>query len=313
MNKKLKNKIRFFLFNTLGRLHFRITNENDLLVFSSSRSGSTWFVESLLENNRFMLYNQPFDNLLNVNIYDRLLPIKDNPFLINLTKNEINKVKKYFYYLRAGKVFNNVNWRLFDKYNYIFYKRKLFKVFFAKEIYKIFLDEKNLDIVYLTRHPLTRAYSNIKYGYPDGCKYLLHNENLIKMIGQENVNKIKHIFSYSGELEKHVLGWFLENYHLLSYIENNKSSILHIKYEDMITQSKHISEKLSKHIEINVDKMVFSEQPSSTTHKEQVSTLSKRRLNANSTYDISELSYREKENILNIFKLFPQKSYFISL
>lgn len=311
MNQKLKSIIRLVLFNTLGRFHFRIKKENDLVILTSSRSGSTWFVESLLKYNRFMTYNQPFDNLLNVNLYAHLLPLKGNPFLINLTKDETEAVMYFFHQLRLGKIFNNVNWRVWDKFNYIFYKRKLFKVFFAKDIFKLFVSEKNIDIIYLTRHPITRAFSNIQYGYPHGCQYLFDNEKLMNIIGQEKIESLKQIFSYSGELEKHVLGWFLENYNILNYVEKNNSKILHIKYEDMIEKPKIISEKLSQCLEIKKENINFSNQPSSTTHKDQLLTLDKRRKKSKSIYDLNSLSESEANNIIQIFEFFPQNSYSI--
>lgn len=310
MKQNIKNLIRRLLFESFGRLYTKIGNEKDLVILSSSRSGSTWLVETLTQSNKFMIYNQPFDRLLNNNVYSNRLP-EGNPYFVNISNKEKLKVEKFLDDILDDRIFPNVQWRIW-KNNSIFYKRKLLKVFFAKDLLSdIFLD-KNFDLIYLLRHPISRALSNINYNYPNGCEYLIYNNKISDTIGRNNMKYLKKNYKHYSKLSKHILGWFLENYLLLISKGKLENNILYIHYEDMIHNPEIISEELHKHF--GLQKLVFLDKPSSTTKKDELETLSLRRRAASYNYNLSQLDISDDEinQIIEIFDIFSNKIYTIS-
>ncbi len=233
-------------YTTLGRLKLRTKKLDDVLVLTSSRSGSTWLNESLQNTKEFKLYNQPFDRVFNKSVYDKLLPgNKSNPYFSNLTLEEIKKLTNYWHYIIKGKINPNTDWRFFSNNFNFFYKRKLIKSFFTKDLIDFYASQSNLKIIYLIRNPIQRGLSNINYGYRDFGKALFKN-NLIIQSELINVKKLNSIYTKTNSiLTKHVIAWYLENFIIYTFLHTNSNSVFILKYEDMVsnkTTEKNISE-----------------------------------------------------------------------
>jgi hypothetical protein len=233
-------------YKTLGNLKIRTQKLDDILRLTSSRSGSTWLNESLQDTKEFKLYNQPFDRVFNDSVYDDLLPSnKNNPFFSNLNTKEVNQLINYWFQIIDGEINPNTDWRFYLKSFNFYYKRKLIKSFFTKDIIEHYVSQPNLKIIYLTRNPVHRAISNMNYGYKDFGDILLKNKILIKS-SAINTEKLAKIYTKTNSiLTKHVIAWYLENFIISAFLNNNsKHDIFELKYEDMVS-NKSTEEKLS--------------------------------------------------------------------
>lgn len=268
LSNKLKKHIRRVLFNTFGRFHIRTAKHDDVIILTSSRSGSTWLAESLISTNQFKLYNQPFDTVLNSNIYSNILPsYKNNPFFINLSIEDKLKLETFWFKLISGKINPNVEWRFFSKQFKFFYKRKLIKMFFVKDYIDFFHNQPNLKIIYLTRNPLNRGVSNINYGYHDYGEHLFDSK-LLKNNSAIKLEELKEIYNTSDYITtKQVIAWYLENCVISEFTQQNRENILHIKYEDMLNQRELTESTISDFIFSNIINFQLSWRDSKTTIK----------------------------------------------
>lgn len=267
-----KNKIRLLLFNTLGNLPLKIKKSSNVLILTSSRSGSTWLVESLTNYRTFKWYNQPFDTLLNNNVYGDLLPNTAlNPFFYNLSVADKKLFESFWDKIINGKINPNTNWRIFSKTFSLFYSKKLIKSFFAKDAISFFCKQKELKIIYLTRNPITRGKSNINYGYKDYGEFLFNN---FKPSNDLNLDKLQSIYNETDSLlSKHVISWYLENYTICNYLKNNtNANVLLCKYENLVKNSQEEAQKISTYI-FEDDRFSLSEKKSKTTQKEKTKTI----------------------------------------
>ena len=233
INKQfLKKWIRLFLYNTFGRLGFRTGMKTDILILTSSRSGSTWLVESILRNDKCKLINQPFDCLFNDNVYKDLLPISNkNHHFVNLTNTEEEQVVSFWNLLRKGCLNPSSTWKIFSKDFIFFYERKLFKVFFLKEKVQFFENEDNLVVLYLIRNPLYTSLSNINYNYKPSGESLIKLKSLSEYPNE--FSELKQIyFSTSSILMKYIISWCFENYTPFVKV-NSSNNIILIRYEDL--------------------------------------------------------------------------------
>ena len=245
----LKKWVRLFLYNTFGRLGFRTGMKSDILILTSSRSGSTWLVESILVNDKCKLINQPFDCLFNNNVYENLLPIlNQNHHFVNLTNIEEEQVIRFWNRLRKGSLNPNSTWKIFSKFFNFFYERKLFKVFFLKEKVQFFENEDNLVVLYLIRNPLHTSLSNINYNYKPSGESLIKFKSLSEYPNE--FSELKQIyFSSTNILVKYIISWCFENYK--PFVKANSSNnIILIRYEDLKDRKESILSYISQTLNI---------------------------------------------------------------
>lgn len=268
IRKNFKKYIRLFLFYTFGRLGYKIGSKKDILILTSSRSGSTWLVESILKNGKSKLINQPFDCLFNSNVHEKRLPISNkNYHFINLTKEDEEKLFKFWHQLRDGRLNHNSIWKLFSKDFFFFYNRKIYKVFFMKDKIEFFINQNNLTIIYLLRNPMNTSLSNINYNYKPSGECFLRIKN-IKDYPKE-FKKLKEIYYETNSvLATYIISWCFENYKINNYSKNNDNIII-LRYEDLVLNEKKMIEKLKKFI--NKDFMLKND--NSKTYKKQNNSL----------------------------------------
>jgi hypothetical protein len=149
---------------------------------------------------------------------------------------------------------------------------------------------------------------NIKYGYPDGCRYLFDDRENENLIGKENMQYLKTLYEESGNVERHIIGWFLENYPLMKFLEKSPNAIPHITYEDMIRKPEKVENMLNDILGVSVS---FTEKPSKTVKRDEIGTLAKRRSMVDFTYSLKKFTDDEKRRIHEIFDTFPQSLYSI--
>lgn len=238
-----KKNIRIILFNTLGRIGYRIKKKKNIVILTSSRSGSTWFVESILLSLRAKHINQPYDCFFNNNVYKNKLPINnDNFHFINLSNSENKKLNAYWSKLVNGNININSTWNVFSKEFKFLYERKIFKIFFLKEKIDFFTEQKDIIIFYLIRNPLDTSLSNINYNYGISGDSLIKNKAIEKY--PKEFKKLKTIYLETDNiLMKYIIGWAFENYKPYTYAKSN-NQILMLRYEDLKDRNKYILKRL---------------------------------------------------------------------
>jgi hypothetical protein len=222
----------------------KVGDNNDLLIITSSRSGSTWLVESLLKKESFLLYNQPFDNFFNRSLFIPKVndfPSKD-PHYFHFESKQI--FKKRFTRIFSNQIFPNIEWRVWLKSRPIFYDRKLIKCFFVKQNLEVMLINKNIDFLILMRHPINTSLSNIEYGYKPSALYLLEAYT-VETFPQINQIKILHEKYSNFILIKYLISWVLENWPIRNSqiidLKKEYSNLFFVSYEELLELDKNNS------------------------------------------------------------------------
>ncbi len=238
MSKSLKYQLKFWgrhvLNNTLGRVHFRLpSNRKDILVFSSRRSGSTWLMELLSYDKRTRRILEPFDVIFNDNPYEDILPAHKEGYFFDLSEDDQENLFTFYRDLSVGRKVIRTQWKLWRDDYHFFYDRTVFKLFYIKEYMEALGKRFPCHIIYLLRHPIGSAMSNIRLGWVTAFEAYRGSEGFRadKLIEAQR-SVIDRIHAEGTELERYTAGWFVENITALRAAPT--SDWLVLRYEDMV-------------------------------------------------------------------------------
>ncbi len=238
MSKSIKYKIKFWgrhvLNNTLGRVHFRVrSNRKDILVFSSRRSGSTWLMELLSYDKLTRRILEPFDIIFNDNPYERCLPSHKEGYFFDLSTDDQDKLFRFYADLASGRKVIRTQWKLWQDDYHFRYDRTVFKVFYIKEYMKELEQRFPCHIIYLLRHPIGSAMSNIRLGWVTAFEAYWGSQTFRKKkLTAAQCDVIDRIHESGTELERYTAGWFVEN--VTSLKTAPESDWMVLRYEDMV-------------------------------------------------------------------------------
>ncbi|WP_100656478.1 sulfotransferase domain-containing protein [Alteromonas flava] len=247
---RVKTFFRHIANNTLGRLQRRSGEaKEDIIVFSTRRGGSTWLIELLSAEPHVKRAVEIFDVTLNHNPYKNRLPLSKGGFYIDLSYEQKALLFDYFNDLRLGKINYNTQWKFWQKpFNYS-YNRMLFKVFYAKNYIVDFSMLKNTKIIFQVRHPIPTSLSICKQKWPNAADYFLKCENFKHQLSTKQLKLSNDVMENGAELEKYVLGWFLENW--IPILESQKNNDwLILRYEDMVMNPELTISTLKKFLDL---------------------------------------------------------------
>lgn len=238
MSKSLKYQLKFWgrhlLNNTLGRIHIRIPSDRkDILVFSSRRSGSTWLMELLSYDKRTKRILEPFDVIFNDNPYERSLPSHKAGYFFDLSEEERDQLFRFYGDLVSGRKVIRTQWKLWHDDYHFRYDRTVFKIFYIKEYMEAMGKCFPCHIIYLLRHPIGSAMSNIRLGWETAFDAYRGSEvfRREKLTGAQR-EMIDRVHEQGTELERYTAGWFVENITALRAAPT--SDWLVLRYEDMV-------------------------------------------------------------------------------
>jgi len=261
MSKSLKYQLKFWgrhvLNNTLGRIHIRVPSDRkDILVFSSRRSGSTWLMELLSYDKHTRRVLEPFDIIFNDNPYERCLPSHKEGYFFDLSDEDQEKLFHFYGDLASGRKIIRTQWKLWRDDYHFRYDRTIFKIFYIKEYMEELGRRFPCHILYLLRHPIGSAMSNIRLGWVTAFEAYWASERFRdEKLTAAQRHVIDQVHEQGTELERYTTGWFLENVTSLQAAPGSDWMVL--RYEDMVMHPEQTVVALRDQFEIGgCDEMI---------------------------------------------------------
>jgi hypothetical protein len=219
------------------RLNIHIPHpQEDIFVFSTARSGSTWLMELLASQPGFKHCNEPF-NLRDPWVAGKIgkLGIRDWNDLYDESK--LDQIKDYLSRFQTGRyLFKNPPF--YRNHYRIITSRILFKIIHALEDRVNWLmDNFNANVILQFRHPIPASLS--RHTFPKIDVYI--NGIPQRFFTAEQLKEAKQISDKGSKLEKGVLNWSMQNYILHS---QTRSSVMRVTYEQMVIDPDPIIQKI---------------------------------------------------------------------
>ncbi len=264
--------------STLINLVSRQTNNdiaNTTLIIGSTRSGTTFLMESINQNNDYHLIFEPFNNTYTDEWSDLATREYIDPTQIDNHKN--SAVKK----ILSGQV--NNSWT--NRYNTkIISDKRLIKAVRANLLIEYIRTEyPNLQIIYLVRNPYNLVASRINMNFDPLDIYQVLEQTSFIAKHYPDIDRDELMKQLGSNEAKHAALWCIENRYLLKSIA--KFDLHHLQYEDIIGKSITIENRKVKLI--NKESKPSASSSSRATYK---------------------LSSSERSNIAKILELFGMKN-----
>ncbi len=298
----MSNNLNYLFIKSLSKINgdlfhsFYIDKNQDLkkttLLFSSTRSGSTWLSNIINYNNQYRLMFEPFHSdyvpeWSSFN-YRQYLNPKAND------SKAYNKVKK----ILNGSVRN----KWVDYYNKkIFVEKRLIKDvrinLMSKWIYNKFPE---ISMIYLIRHPFSVALSRQKIGWPTHLECFLQQSNLYQKHLKPYTNLIK---MCQDPLFKQIIQWCIENFLPIKWFNNNQIHIVY--YENLCLNFNQEVKKIFHYLKCDYKQTrvsKFERKISQTSRKESAITQGRNLLNG-WQFSMSPQKILQANKILKIFGL----------
>lgn len=216
-------------------------DENDVLILSSPRSGSTWLME--------LLYTQPgmkyIDEPLAKHLLDAegIAPVQSRWRYVDLRRRGQTALANYLNNDRLIRRFGPRNvWA--EEYDYIT-DRRVLKLIRACALLPWFAEETNFDVVYLLRHPIAQALSAIRRGHEH---HLAAYRSALppEVYGEEARKRIGPSDAAASELETFVAAWGLENLVPLQHVtERPAAKVFVLTYEELVLNPEAVLNELA--------------------------------------------------------------------
>lgn len=237
-----------------GNRHHQGDKPN-IAVFGSRRSGSTLLMQTIAANPGLKSIDQP-DSVFSASAYQaRLLPIRDCGQLHHLDDQEQHIFKAYIEAIVAGELHVNEPWRFWGR-NFAWRSDRLvFKITNGHGAAQWMTTTFGWQAVALVRHPLSQSLSVRRLeGGPGGwhsrAPGLFRSEAYCRDHLDDGLVARAHDIWRSGDaLDRHVLGWILENLPLLKAWRQEPAWSL-VSYEAMVLEPEQVVEGLATTLDL---------------------------------------------------------------
>ncbi|MFP4027262.1 MAG: sulfotransferase domain-containing protein [Candidatus Brocadiia bacterium] len=254
-----------------AQFNYYIPRQEDILLLSSPRSGSTWLMELIYTQPRVKFIFEPLgkDTL----DYNDFLPIQTRWDYVSLSPREEQIMQDYFVTDDPIGHFGPRN-PLNPHFSFRNHRRVI-KVIRANALIKWFYHNTDFRIVYLFRHPIPTGLSAMKRGHHTCIEsYLKHLDE--KYLPEQGVEIIQ---PYIGKktLLAFVTEWCLGNIVPLRYIKNQNPDIAALSYEELVMYPTTCIKTLAQKLDLpRPDKMLRQHSsPSRTTDSSSDKTVDK--------------------------------------
>lgn len=217
----------------------------NIAAFGSRRSGSTLLMQTIAANPGVKSIDQP-DSIFSASAYQaRLLPIRDCGQLHHLDDQEQRIFQDYVDAIVAGELHINEPWRFWRR-NFAWRSDRLvFKITNAHGAAQWMTTTFGWQTVALLRHPLSQSLSVRRLeGGPGGWQPrapgLFRSEAYCRdHLDDDLVARAHDIWRSGDALDRHVLGWILENLPLLQAWRGEPTWSL-VSYEAMVLEPEQV-------------------------------------------------------------------------
>ena len=297
--------VRELLRVILTRMSIHLNGNNeDVFIFSSRRSGSTWLMEALAHEKKMRLVNEPFGTKY-------------------ISKSYLNKrgdIDKYFY---GGKLFeihdseqlqeylsNPKYTRICSAYNilngnhHFVTNRRVFKIIHANPVLDGLCDYiPHNPKIYLIRNPVPTILSLSK-GYPLQIGAFLKNKRFLSRLSQTQLKLIEDKMTTGTLLEKWAIEWSLDQ--LVPFEMVKEGSLNVVSYEQLVTQPDEVFTYLKSHFNLkNTSRILKSIRiPSASTDPQRLKYLKTEALDNQLSDWRTRVTEQDAEKISNIVESF---------
>lgn len=228
----------------------------NVLLFSSRRGGSTLFEQIVTCNQGFRSIDQPFD-LFNPNtkagkIKTKFLPDMYWSQFISLNSSEEYQVKLYMKLALSGQL------RLLggiEQWDFpVLGHRTFMKILNASPLIDWFIQNFEVNVCYLMRHPIPQALSVMQNKWGITADAYMKSQYFVESyLNLEQVSIAEDILKSDDYFQQAILNWVVENLVPLKYA---KTSFQKIAYEDLITDPVQVITLLSHELDLpNINRM----------------------------------------------------------
>ncbi len=223
--------------------------KNDVALFAARRGGSTWLMQVIGAAEGFRTLDQPF-SVMTANLtpgHYRKIPKYPYGEIVAPAPDEFDELRPYVESLLAGQLPVNAPYRFWASGFRWRTNRQLLKIVGAKSIAGWLDDEFDLDVVVLTRHPITQSLSCLRNGWTLTARAFLDNPRFVeRWLGGGLEGRCHDIFEGGSELDRFVLNWALENVAILH--EAPSRPWLVTSYEATVLEPDSVLEQLDSYL-----------------------------------------------------------------
>lgn len=234
----IRNKIPFS-FRKYSNIHFQ--GDQNILLFSTPRSGSTWLLEMIAGQPRIKTVREPLNirldhicEMLGLNTWEELYEEKNFPLILEYLKS-FSKNSKIHYRFKKEKPFT-------DTWHFIT-NRLLYKILHGLEnrVEELTYELDATSIV-LMRHPIPVSLSREVLPRLEAYQ----NSDYKKHFTSSELDLAKRITDNGSIFEKGILSWCFQNKVL---IEQSKAGLL-LSYEELVMNRDCVLPKISDHLKL---------------------------------------------------------------
>jgi hypothetical protein len=211
----------------------------NLAVFGSRRSGSTLLMQTIAANPGIKSIDQP-DSVFSASAYQaRLLPIRDDGQLHQLEDQDRRRLRTYVAKIVAGDLHVNEPWQFWRRSHPWRSDRLVFKLTDSHGEAEWMSETFDWRTLVLFRHPLAQAMSVRRLedgpgGWHSRAPGFLRNEAYRRThLDDRRVARAHDIWTGGDALDRHLLGWILENLPLLAGLDRRPDWAM-VSYEALV-------------------------------------------------------------------------------
>ena len=186
----------------------------NICLFATRRGGSTWLMETISANRGIRALDQPFSSstgTLTAGQF-RAMPKFDGGMVLDLDPEQEVPFRHYVDRVMSGDLPVNAPTRFWSREFDFRSDRLLLKITDAGSMIDWFDENYDVDIVFLTRHPIPQALSCMRNGWTLNVGPFLRNQRFVERhLGDDLAKYARALLEDGSELERFVLNWTLEN------------------------------------------------------------------------------------------------------
>lgn len=188
--------------------------KRDIALFCSRRGGSTMVMEAIAANRGVKFLDQPVEATTETltAAQARLMPKVESGELVSLDDEMEARLRRLLDGIFEGSLPINAPWRFWRRDFDFRTDRLVLKIVGAKALIDWFDRSYDLDIAYVTRHPVPQALSCIRNGWTLTAKAYLHDDAFVSaQLDAATEAWCWDVLRCGSPLDRFVLNWALEN------------------------------------------------------------------------------------------------------
>jgi hypothetical protein len=233
--------------------------KRDICLFCTRRGGSTFVMEAIAADRGVKYLDQPLEITTEsmTGAKTRAIPKFESGELVHLDSDEEKVLRDYVESVLAGGIPVNAPWRFWRRDFEWRTDRLVLKIVSAKALVDWFATSFDVDVVYVTRHPIPQALSCIRNQWSLTAKPYLRNEWFVTThLDAATEAHCWDLLRTGSPLEQLVLNWALENLVPLRLLPE-RPAWTYLSYEATVLEPVTILPRLAAALDLDdVDAMV---------------------------------------------------------